>query len=497
MDARTPKLTDDEKSLIQAAVDGDAAKIRQLISAGVNVNVRNAETYPIGYEWNTTPLMCAADKGHLEACRILLEAGADVSAASEKHKADGGGSAQALHHALMDGHVEVARLLLDAGADPDAQGNNGWTPLVYAARSLSRAAVQLVLERGGQPDLKVKRNGYEPPLHGATLTICNTSTLVNRNGKLVMEVLEKWERKEDIFEVFRLLLAAGADPNAPGARNSRVLSWLALRDEMPDDIRPPIIEMLLNAGARNDLADKDGATPLQWAQRSKNPRVKELVGRAPDAPPNGNAAKKPPAKTASAKGKAQAAKALKPSAGASDFHSFIASGEPEWALVAIKAPIERVSAALCTFLKSDQLTQNVPIKADAGEMDEVANAIAIVSVASNPWAVVFLSLFHANGQSINQATEAARALSGQLKTPAIFYAAEGTSDEAGILQFENGEMVADEPQLVDEAEADRFFREQGVYLPACYPKSKASRFWLAVEKASADRIERADLIICQ
>src|SRR5207302_871398 len=99
-----------------------------------------------------------------------------------------------------------------------------------------------------------------------------------------------------------------------GARNTRMLSRLALRDEMPDDIRLPIIEMLLNVGARNDLADKDGATPLQSAQRSKNPRVKDLLGRAPVAPLNGNAAEKPPAKKASAKGKAQASKAPKSSA---------------------------------------------------------------------------------------------------------------------------------------------------------------------------------------
>jgi hypothetical protein len=127
--------------------------------------------------------------------------------------------------------------------------------------------------------------------------------------------------------------------------------------------------------------------------------------------------------------------------------------------------------------------------------DEIGNAIAIVSVAANPWTIVFLSLFHANEQSANQATEAARSLSGQLKAPAITYVAERTSDGAYILHIENREMVGDGLQTVDETEADRFFCNQGIYLPACYPKSKASRAWLAVARTSADRIERADLIV--
>ena len=47
------------------------------------MNVRNAETYPLGHEWNTTALMCVAAKGHLEVARLLIQAGADVSAGSE------------------------------------------------------------------------------------------------------------------------------------------------------------------------------------------------------------------------------------------------------------------------------------------------------------------------------------------------------------------------------------------------------------------------------
>ena len=82
-----------------------------------------------------------------------------------------------------------------------------------------------------------------------------------------------------------------------------------------------------------------------------------------------------------------------------------------------------------------------------------------------------------------------------MKTQAIACLSEGTSDGAGILRFENGDRVGAPVQMVDDDETHRFFNDQGIYLPACCPKSKANRYWLAVEKAPVARIERADIIV--
>src|SRR2546423_2925596 len=108
MEPDSPPLSPDEKALVTAALNGDAGRVRELLDNGVPVDPREWETHPLGLEWNVTPLMCAAARGHLDIVRLLLGAGADVSAATDAHKQDGGGGSQALHCALRNNHVAAA-----------------------------------------------------------------------------------------------------------------------------------------------------------------------------------------------------------------------------------------------------------------------------------------------------------------------------------------------------------------------------------------------------
>jgi hypothetical protein len=63
------------------------------------------------YGWGETPLHIFAIRGDLEACRTLLEAGADVDLPGEH-------GFTALHEAVSQGHAEVVALLLEYGSNP-------------------------------------------------------------------------------------------------------------------------------------------------------------------------------------------------------------------------------------------------------------------------------------------------------------------------------------------------------------------------------------------
>ena len=98
--------------LDEAAFGGDVEAIKQHISAGSNLNVKN--------EFTSTPLIVAVTFGQNEAARALIEGGADLNLKNR----DG---STALHVAAFLWRAEIVRLLVDAGADKNAKNNGGVT----------------------------------------------------------------------------------------------------------------------------------------------------------------------------------------------------------------------------------------------------------------------------------------------------------------------------------------------------------------------------------
>lgn len=77
-----------------------------------------------------TPLHLAAFFGHLDAARLLLEAGADVLAVSRNSLSN-----TPLHAATAGRHPDVALLLLKHGANPETLDAGGYTPRQIAAQN--------------------------------------------------------------------------------------------------------------------------------------------------------------------------------------------------------------------------------------------------------------------------------------------------------------------------------------------------------------------------
>ncbi|MCK5219159.1 ankyrin repeat domain-containing protein [bacterium] len=96
------------------------------------------------------PISDAARAGHLEACRILIDAQAKID--ERNHLAE-----TPLILAASAGHLDVVVLLLDTGAEIDARGHSG-TALSYVVDYVSDdpnfvQVFQLLLERGADPQV--------------------------------------------------------------------------------------------------------------------------------------------------------------------------------------------------------------------------------------------------------------------------------------------------------------------------------------------------------
>ncbi|MEX1171151.1 MAG: ankyrin repeat domain-containing protein [Chloroflexota bacterium] len=115
----TAQAADGFAALHLAAFFGKAVAARVLIDAGADVSAYGANDFA------NQPLHAAAAGRHVEVCRVLLTAGADVNATQH------GGYAP-LHEAAGSGDVELAELFLSAGADADARLPDGSTPAAVA-----------------------------------------------------------------------------------------------------------------------------------------------------------------------------------------------------------------------------------------------------------------------------------------------------------------------------------------------------------------------------
>jgi ankyrin repeat protein len=131
--------------LIDAAKSGDVNTTKGLVSC-------TNDSCTTDDDKRNTPLMYAADNGHVEVVRLLLESGANAEIANT-HRVT------ALHYGARNGSLDVCRLLLDWGATVDPVDRWKETPLHDAARKGNLSVAKLLVERGA--DVRVKNNNGE------------------------------------------------------------------------------------------------------------------------------------------------------------------------------------------------------------------------------------------------------------------------------------------------------------------------------------------------
>ena len=115
-----------------------------LIGSGADVNARTNN--------GVTPLMIAAEEGHINAVTSLVKCGANV----HLHDKDG---QRALHHAMQSPQAsicEVLSCLIKNGADVNAHTFHNETPLMLASRDDHVNVVTFLIKHGADVDLQDK-----------------------------------------------------------------------------------------------------------------------------------------------------------------------------------------------------------------------------------------------------------------------------------------------------------------------------------------------------
>ncbi len=205
-------------SFVKAARFGQEQGVKTYLDRGLPVNVSG--------DRGDTALIAAAGAGHKEIVQTLLAAGADVKRRNIEGRT-------ALMAAALHGDPAMVKLLLDNGADVQVKDPQGETALFDAVRYGHLAAVRLLLEAGADPNIHNQRaaaapdNGYTPLMYAARRGVAGANASVQNWNDIVKALLEK-----------------GADPNA---RNSRGATALAVAG---DAGYQDAVKLLLAGGAK-------------------------------------------------------------------------------------------------------------------------------------------------------------------------------------------------------------------------------------------------------
>src|SRR5436190_5198657 len=257
--------------LLYAARDGRLETARMLVAAGAELELGDGN--------GIRPLLMATLNGQIDVARFLAERGANVNAddfwgrsplwaAVEYRNLDMNNNDE---DSPKDNGVDRApflgliRLLLDKDANVNVRTREvppsrrwlyalndiswvdltGQTPLLRAALSGDTTTMRLLVQRGADPNLA---------------TLAGTTPLMAAAGVNWAVGQTYTESPQASLDAVSLCLELGADVNAANSMGLTALLGAVNRG------RNDIIELLVKRGARLDIKDKEGRTPLRWAE---------------------------------------------------------------------------------------------------------------------------------------------------------------------------------------------------------------------------------------
>jgi ankyrin len=250
-------------ALLFAVRDGNMPMTRQLLDSGADIQLASAN--------DTSPLIIAILNGQTEIASYLLNRGANPNAidAYKRGPLFAAIELRNFNHEKYsdlptDGRdpLDLIKALLAKGANPNQQTNttpvhglmqfdgswvnfDGQTPLIRAALSGDAEVMKLLLQY--KADAKITTDG-------------GTTSLMAATGINWIPAQTYMHSEEEYVEAVNLCLAQGVDVNAANSMGLTAMHGAANRGW------ESIVQILADHGSKLDPKDKEGRTPMTYAQ---------------------------------------------------------------------------------------------------------------------------------------------------------------------------------------------------------------------------------------
>jgi ankyrin repeat protein len=229
-----------ERPFLRSVKDDDIAAVKLFLDSGMTPNAKDYFEY--------TALAHAANLGHAEIVKMLLEAGADANAKTKYY------GRTPIILAALNGHLDVVKILINSGADVNHIGTDGVNALIFAVDGDNLQIAGALLDAGADVNRRVFND--------------TTTPLLRAVGK-------------GNTQMVKLLIKAGADVNARDTTN--VFPAPGKTSEMTPLIlasskgQIEIVKALIEAGAEVNAKNASGSTALSIANGKGNKEIAELL----------------------------------------------------------------------------------------------------------------------------------------------------------------------------------------------------------------------------